>query len=116
MRVEKFDARGCYISFHIAMSIIDEAIQSGNDRRLLRWRVSHAQGLAIFMCAISIAVNPSPVTASLDAGAAYESGMFCGIPYAVDRSLNPTEFYLERLTPEPIAEIVSLGVPQDYRS
>jgi hypothetical protein len=64
---------------------------------------------------MSIAVNPSPVTAFMDTGAIYESGLFCGIPYAVDRSLPDDAVFLERLDPTPISQIESLSIPQRYQ-
>ena len=113
--IKKIDARTFPLSLQQCMSLVDDAISSGDDRRLLRWRVGAAQGLAIFMMNYMVAVNPSPVSANLDSGVIYESGVFCGIPYAVDRTLPQSTLLLERLSPEPIAEVTNLMVTETWK-
>lgn len=111
----KIDAQSGCMDFSVGISTIDKAIAQGHDRRLLRWRVGAAQAYAMFMCALSIAINPSPPTAFMETGMIYESGMFCGIPYAVDRSLPDDRVLLERLEPAPVTEIHNLSVPYRYQ-
>ena len=113
--MKQIDGRMCPLSFQQCMSLVDEAISAGHDRRLLRWRVGAAQGLAIFLMNYMIAVNPSPVTANLDSGVVYESGTFCGLPYAVDRNLPQSTLLLERMSPDPIAEITNLMVTETWK-
>ena len=113
--MKQIDGRMCPLSLQQCMSLVDEAISAGQDRRLLRWRVGAAQGLAIFMMNYMVAVNPSPVTANLDSGVIYESGTFCGIPYAVDRTLPKSTLLLERLSPEPLAEVINLAVTETWK-
>jgi hypothetical protein len=96
------------INFNIGLGAIERAIADGHDRRLLRWRVSGAQGLAMHIVNISISTNPSPPIACVESGASFECGAFCGIPFAIDRSLPDDVVLLEVLEPSPIMRIFNL--------
>lgn len=102
------------IDIEIAMSTVDKALTEGCELRLLRWRVSPAQGCSMIRYALMTATNPSPPYYYVETGAMYESGMFCGIPFVVDRKVPPDTVLLERLEPIPVARVYGLLPPRGY--
>lgn len=116
VNLKKINVSGEAWSFPLGIATIEDAISKGHDRRLLRWRVGAAQACGMFTCNLSIAVNPSQPTTFMETAAMYESGVFCGIPYAVDRSLPDGCALLERLDPTPIAQIDGLHVPRMFEN
>lgn len=64
--------------------------------------------------ALSTAMNPAPPFSFLETGAAYESGIFCGIPFAVDSAVPPDTILLERLEPMPLMTISDLALPMYF--
>lgn len=110
------DAKFLSMDIDLAMSTVERALADGHDRRLLRWRVSPAQGCAMHRYNLSIALNPSPPAQFMESGAAYESGWFLGIPFAVDRTIPSDCVWLECLEPTPLIRVHGLIVPRGFGS
>lgn len=105
----ELDANGCYITASFCCRAIDEAVTAGHDKSTLRWRVSPSQRRAIMHF---IVTSCSPVVVDEVVGhGTTEHGMWCGVPFVVDRDISDTGVVLEVITAtNPVAILRGLAL------
>lgn len=114
VKIEESDAQGMSVDLPVCMGLIEKAVAAGHDRRLLRWRVSPAQCFAMNWWKMGCSTDNRSLMGDFDSGAAYESGTFAGIPFAVDRTLPADRIVLDLLAPTAINSIYGFSLPRGY--
>ncbi len=114
-----FNALQSPLDLGSAMGAVDGVVmRTGVSRQELRWRVSPAQRVAVIyigLCLMDGTKNyQTEMAKAVEAGSAFDSGTFLGIPYVVDPHLPNDTVLLERISAIPVGGIKHLAVPGLY--